>query len=328
MENTSISRKLIAERSGVSKRTVTRVLQNDKLVSESTRKKVLQVVEELGYTRNRLAGNLSRNLNSNFVAVLVPDMANYYYLELFDYLTKYLEDYDYIVSIYKIDENNLFRTFDSVLENRVSVIINFGFYPINEEYLKKLNAANIKIIHPGIGVDPVSLKIDYLRAMDDAFRSLTEHGCKNIYFVCGRKEKFAEDGRVRSYLKLMEKYGFGDGESKVYYGDYPQKNAMETGRIVTEKLLYENNADAIFFLNDMMAFGAIHTIQSSGKTIGKDISMIGFDNTKMSMFCDPPLSTVDSQIETEIQRYIGYILDREVPDEGIVAKFIKRSSSV
>ena len=103
---------------------------------------------------------------------------------------------------------------------------------------------------------------------------------------------------------------------------------METGRIVTEKLLYENNADAIFFLNDMMAFGAIHTIQSSGKTIGKDISMIGFDNTKMSMFCDPPLSTVDSQIETEIQRYIGYILDREVPDEGIVAKFIKRSSSV
>ena len=75
----TVSRKLIAERSGVSLRTVTRVLQGDNLVAEGTRQRVLGVVEELGYTRNKLAGNLSRNKNSNFVVVLVPDMSNYYY---------------------------------------------------------------------------------------------------------------------------------------------------------------------------------------------------------------------------------------------------------
>ena len=63
MEKT-IGRKLIAERAGVSMRTVTRVLQGDKLVAEQTRLRVLEVVDELGYTRNKIAGNLSRNKNS------------------------------------------------------------------------------------------------------------------------------------------------------------------------------------------------------------------------------------------------------------------------
>lgn len=184
MEKT-IGRKLIAERAGVSMRTVTRVLQGDKLVAEQTRLRVLEVVDELGYTRNKIAGNLSRNKNSNFVVVLVPDMSNYYYLEIFDYLTKFFEKYDYIVSICRINENNLFKTFDTMLENRVSVIINLGFFPINEEYLKKINSAKIKIIHPGVGTDPVPINIDYSAAMEEAFCSFLGRGLKKFKFVCG-----------------------------------------------------------------------------------------------------------------------------------------------
>ena len=153
MEHMTVSRKLIAERSGVSLRTVTRVLQGDNLVAEGTRQRVLGVVEELGYTRNKLAGNLSRNKNSNFVVVLVPDMSNYYYLEIFDHLTKFFEKSDYIVSVCRINEGNLFKTFDIMLEIRVSVIINLGFFPINEEYLKKM-------LDP-----PVLEELDYIRFM-------------------------------------------------------------------------------------------------------------------------------------------------------------------
>ncbi len=327
-ENISISRKLIAEHSGVSKRTVTRVLQGDKGVAEKTRARVLQVVEELGYTRNKLAGNLSKNMNSNFVAVLVPDLANYYYLELFDCLTKFFEDFDYIVSIYRITEENLFKTFDIMLENRVSVILNLGFFPITEEYLKKVNSANIRIIHPGVGADPVPIHIDYLNAMDEAFRSLLEHGCRKIRFVCGGSKKFAEDGRIRAFLTLLDRYGLEKNENSVIWGNYPKTDAMESGSEAVRQIYRTDDPDAIFFLTDMMAFGAMHTLDAMGKTVGKDVSVIGFDNTKMSRFCIPSLTTIDSSIETEIQRYIDFILDKEVSEEVIVSKFIKRASSV
>ena len=327
MEKT-IGRKLIAERAGVSMRTVTRVLQGDKLVAEQTRLRVLEVVDELGYTRNKIAGNLSRNKNSNFVVVLVPDMSNYYYLEIFDYLTKFFEKYDYIVSICRINENNLFKTFDTMLENRVSVIINLGFFPINEEYLKKINSAKIKIIHPGVGTDPVPINIDYSAAMEEAFCFFLGRGLKKFKFVCGGGKNFLEDGRIHCFLQLLDKYGLEKNENSIIWGDYPASNAMETGETAVKKIYQTEEPDVIFFLTDAMAFGGMQFLTKIGKKIGEDISVIGFDNTLMSKFCVPPLSTIDSSTEIEIQRYITYILDKNLNNDTIVSKFIKRASSV
>ncbi len=328
MEHMTVSRKLIAERSGVSLRTVTRVLQGDNLVAEGTRQRVLGVVEELGYTRNKLAGNLSRNKNSNFVVVLVPDMSNYYYLEIFNHLTKFFEKSDYIVSVCRINEGNLFKTFDIMLENRVSVIINLGFFPINEEYLKKINSAHIKIIHPGVGVDPVPVRINYMGAMDEAFRTFVSRGMKSIKFVCGGGKKFLEDGRLQSFLQLMDKYGLEKDENSIIWGNYPETNAMETGAEAVRRIYEKCEPDAIFFLADAMAFGGMQVLTEMGKTIGKDVSVVGFDNTQMSKFCVPPLSTIDSSTETEIERYIAYILDKNCNNDIIESKFIKRASSV
>lgn len=328
MENTAVSRKVIAEKAAVSLRTVTRVLQGDKLVAEATRQRVLGVVDALGYTRNKIAGNLSRNKNSNFVVVLVPDMTNYYYLEIFNHLTQFLEKHDYIVSICRINNNNLFKTYDMMLENRVSVIINLGFFPINEEYLKKINSANIKIIHPGIGEDPVPIRINYMEAMDEAFRSFQMKGLKKIKFVCGAGKNFLNDSRLICFRALLDRYGLENKEDSIIWGDYPRTNAMDTGRIAVKEIYKQERPDAIFFLTDMMAFGAMQELKDRGLQIGKDVSIIGFDNTQMGKFCVPPLSTIDSSIKTEIQRYITFILGKECNNEVIISKFIKRESSV
>lgn len=324
----TVSRKVIAEKAGVSLRTVTRVLQGDKLVADATRQRVLGVVETLGYTRNKIAGNLSRNKNSNFVVVLVPDMTNYYYLEIFGHLTKFLEKYGYIVSICRIDEGNLFKTYDTMLENRVSVIINLGFFPINEEYLKKVNSANIKIIHPGIGEDPVPIRINYMEAMDVVFRSFVQNGFTKIKFVCGADKSFLNDSRLICFRRLLDRYGLENKEESIVWGEYPRMNAMDTGHEAVKEIYKSERPDAIFFLTDMMAFGAMQELNDRGLRIGKDVSIIGFDNTQMGKFCVPSLSTIDSSIETEIQRYISYILEKDCKNDVIVSKFIKRDSSI
>ena len=287
----------------------------------------MKVIEDLGYTKNTLAGNLSRNKNSNFIAVLVPDMTNYYYLEIFDCLTKKLEKFGYIVSVYRIDRNNLFSTFDTMIENRVSVIINLGFYPITEEYLKKLHSVNIRIIHPGIGEDPVPVRINYFPAMEEAFGCLVGQGRKRIYFLCGMEEKFREDGRIQAFYTLLERYREQGVDGKVVWGDYPTENAMETGKTFAKGLTSDEVPDAVFFLNDMMAFGAMSPLQSMGVKIGTDVALIGFDNTKMGQFLYPSLSTVDSYTENEIQRYTDYILEKDVDiNNMIISRFIKRRS--
>ena len=97
-----LSRKEIALRAGVSKTTVTRVLAGDETVLPENRKKIMQVVEDSGYTRNVLASNLAKNKRSTAVAMLVPDMTNYYYMQMFNEMVSCARKYGYTISIYSI----------------------------------------------------------------------------------------------------------------------------------------------------------------------------------------------------------------------------------
>ena len=136
-----------------------------------------------------------------------------------------------------------------------------------------------------------------------------------------------EDGRIRCFLQLLDKYGLEKNENSIIWGDYPASNAMETGETAVKKIYQTEEPDVIFFLTDAMAFGGMQFLTKIGKKIGEDISVIGFDNTLMSKFCVPPLSTIDSSTEIEIQRYITYILDKNLSNDTIISKFIKRASS-
>lgn len=321
------SRRLIAEKAGVSKTTVTRVLAGFSSVSEETRNRVLAVIDEFGYTQNKLAGNLVRNLNSNFVAMLVPDMTNYYYLEMFDRMVSILENLEYTVSIYKVSESNLKRMVDKIVENRASVIINLAFTPLDEADLKKIQSANIKIVHPGISEDPVKIKSDYLPAMKEAFDSLIDAGCKKIYFLCGTGRRFLEDGRLQVFLSLMRERGI-DGESRIVWGNYPEESAINEGyRLMLEMVRDIPDLDAVFCLNDMMALGAIKAVREAGKKVGKDVSVIGFDNIKLGEFSIPSLSTIDSNIELEAQFYVDYILGKKGKDPETQSVYIPRAST-
>lgn len=104
-----LSRKEIALRAGVSKTTVTRVLAGDETVLPENRKKIMQVVEDSGYTRNVLASNLAKNKRSTAVAMLVPDMTNYYYMQMFNEMVSCARKYGYTISIYSISTDRSTR---------------------------------------------------------------------------------------------------------------------------------------------------------------------------------------------------------------------------
>ena len=327
-----VSRKSIAEIAGVSKTTVTRVLNGSASVSEKTRQKILSVISECGYTHNKLAVNISSNKNCNFIAMLVPDMSNYYYLEMFNRMVTELEDYDYTISIYRVNKNNLANVLDKVIQNRVAAIINLAFEPMSEADLKKIRCANIKVIHPGIGDDPVKIKINYRPAMEKAFADLKENSADGLYFICGAGKSFAADKRLVTYLDLMRENGFGPAEDTIIWGDYPKISAMDAGYIACSVLIEKKEKiGGLFCLNDMMALGAVKALRDRGIKAGKDVKVVGFDNILLGQYSVPELSTVDSNIDTEAKRYVDHILgetDKKSSGETVIESvYVRRDSS-
>lgn len=320
-------RKLIAERAGVSKTTVTRVLSGNASVSEKTQKKVMNVIEELGYTQNKLAINLSRNKNSNFIAMLVPDMTNYYYLQMFDTITRLLDGTDYTISVYRVTEQNWTHMLDQMLKYRVAAVINMLFYPVPTEYMKKFDCARIKVIHPDIPNDLVRLRFDYAPAIREAFESMRRAGRKNFYFLCGMNDEYIVDGRIVCYLELMREIGVSKPEETVLWGDYPHVSALQAGYDLIKRLHdCGGDADALFCMTDMTAFGAIKALRELGKEPGRDVSVVGFDNILLGEYSQPTLSTIDSFLEEEARRYVDFIFDREYATDLIVSKYIERGS--
>ena len=324
----NISRKSVAEIAGVSKTTVTRVLNGSELVSEETRKKILDVIAELGYTPNKLAINVSSNKNSNFVAMLVPDMSNYYYLEMFNRMVTAFEDCDYTISIYLVNENNFSKILDKIIQNRLSTIINLAFTPFTEEYLKKAACANIKIIHPGINEDPVKINIDYSAAIRQAFDLMKARGVCNFKFLCGTDKRFLDDKRISSYISILKECGEKTPEDTLIWGNYPDNPALAEGYEAIKKLTESGEkVEGLFCLNDMMALGAMKALREKGYKVGENVFVVGFDNISLGQFSVPALTTIDSFIDVEARQYAKYILGKGGKPKNIVSSLITRNSA-
>ena len=324
--DTNAGRKRIAEKAGVSKTTVTRVLSGNASVSEKTKEKVLRVIDELGYTHNKLAINLSRNRNNNFIAMLVPDMTNYYYLQMFDTIMRLLDGTDYTISVYHVTEQNMPQMLDHILAYRVGAVINMSLSPLPSAYLKKLRCANIKVIHPNKEEDPVQLTLDYAAAMRQAFDGMWQAGRRDFRFICGADDRYIVDRRIATFLRLLDAYGIADGKDTLVWGEYPLVSALQAGYDGMKKLADER-VDAVFCLNDMMALGAIKALREAGKEAGRDVSVVGFDNILLGEYSQPRLSTVDSFVEEEARRYVDYIFERETQNCSIVSQYVERDSA-
>ena len=149
-EFSMIGRREIAKLAGVSTTTVTRVLSKKGSVSPETEERVHSVIRQTGYTPNNLASNLSRNNRSNIIVLLVPDMTNYYYMEMFDAMMKAARNFRAIISIYSLSATNANEVVEEVVANRVSGIVNMGLVPLTHDCLRRVDSAGIKFIHSGI----------------------------------------------------------------------------------------------------------------------------------------------------------------------------------
>lgn len=309
-----MSIKDIAKIAGVGIGTVSRVINNHPDVSDKTRAKVLKVIDENNYVPNNSARFLKMS-NTKNIGVLVRGVFNPFFSEIIDIIRKRLTKEGYFIILQQNDcenekkEINAVKSF--VKDNKLRGLISLGarIDNIDNEVFKDLGAP---IIFASAGtiynknIDSFStVTIDNEKAAYEATEYLIKKGHKNIAIILGdRSDKSIGYQRFKGYLKALLDNDVKFSNENVIYGMFSCEKSYEEIKSLLE---VNKNITAIFSISDIMSIGAAKAIVENNITVGRDISILGFDGMDIAKFYNPSLSTM-SQPKGEIAEYTADLM--------------------
>lgn len=283
----------VAELVQVSKMSVSRVLNGQPGVSARTRQRIVEAIEQLGYVPE--AASVKNRLGSKLVALLIPDITTTYMGEILRGVSGAAERLHYGLMLYtQGGESNIRRTayYLSLLGNSmvdgVLMVVPHD-YPVIVRDLKEHNHPYVIIDHHSQSGDEPSVTATNRKGVLDAIRHLLALGHKRVGFITGRMDITCSLDRLQGYRDGLSEVGLPFDPALVREGDFLQP----TGFKQTQSLLQiEDPPTAIVTSNDVMAFGAMDAVKAAKLTIGRDISIVGFDDIFMASQTYPPLTTV------------------------------------
>jgi len=289
----------VAEFAQVSKMSVSRVFNNKPGVAEDTRQRIFDAIEQLGYEPT--PDTSSSGNDFRLIGVLVPDISNFFFGEILNGVSKTAEKLNYGLVLYTQGlENNPQRNshFISLVNTKlidgVLLLIPRG-YELFDNFLTESNVPHVIIGHQTMVEDEFSITVTNRKGMHEAVRHLLALGHRRIGFITGRMDIKCSHDRLDGYQDGLAEVGLPFEPELVLEGDYQQTSGFQN---TCDLLAMENPPTAILASNDLMAFGAMDAAKTAGLTIGKDISIIGFDDIKLAAQSYPPLTTVRQPMAT------------------------------
>lgn len=280
----------IAEKAGVSIATVSRVFNQSESVSDSTRKKVLEIAEAVGYHPQAYAQGLASRKNNTIMAV-VPVISNYFFMEVLSGIQDKLSDLGYELNIFNVRaEENLFEQVEHVLKKRWAEGYLFISIHLLEAEWRKLIRYNVPITlidEHFEGFDSVS--VDNVQGAYRATKSLIEAGHKNLAMLSALKSSKPIHDRLEGFQKALSEKGLEFCDSMVVSGDTLYRDGFtERGgyEAMVKMLTMDVIPDACFCASDIQAVGALKAMED----IGKKIPIIGYDDIELSEYIG--LSTI------------------------------------
>ncbi|GAB5491171.1 MAG: LacI family DNA-binding transcriptional regulator [Phototrophicaceae bacterium] len=288
----------IGKIAGVSRATVSRVINNHPNISDSVRQRVLEVIEETGYQPNiaarTLASNQSRILGLVIPAILSNVFTNPYYPRLIQGIAQACNEADYTMTLFLFqtpeEEDSFTRRIvrNSLLDG---LIINADY--VRSDLVDQLLRANMPFVQ--IGRPNTDVGIHYVDADNIGGGKLaTQHliklGHNRIGQVATAKNAAGID-RDLGYKLALAEYGIPLDENLIVFADFSESQAYQ----VTQDLL-KQRPTAIFVQSDWMAIGVIRAIQDAGLRIPEDIAIVSFDDLPIATRDKPHLSTIRQPI--------------------------------
>jgi LacI family transcriptional regulator len=282
----------VANSAGVSKSTVSLVLQGSTQVKPETRKLVHTAMKKIGYVYNRSAANL-RSTGTALIGLVINDLTNPFFTEFATSLQMALGSRGYAVVLANTNEDPELQdqVVGAMLEHGVSALILSPAYGDVTNTLSAVKRAGIPLMQVLRQVESETGRFpfiapDYAEGGRAATQYLIETGARNIAFVGGLDGAEVTQERLSGYISAMKDNHL---QPIVKTGE----SSRSFGHEATVRLFKEHPAcDAAVCFNDLVAFGMINACHETQAKIGTEFQIVGFDDIKEASECWPALSTV------------------------------------
>lgn len=284
----------LAKRVGLSRQTVSAVLNDKTWVSEKTRQKVLKAVNELQYTPNQHAVTL-RGKASKLIGVVLRDISNPFYTQLALGVESVARANNYGILYYNTLENHTYEVeaIRSLTSYRVSgIIISPLAIGVDHSHLQSTIANETPLVSIDDIPDVHCLSVSFAneKASFEATSYLISMGHKKIAFIKGPKTASSGEDRLRGFLDCMEKNKLNVPPSYIISGDLSND---EAGKEI-KMLISAKNAPptAILCFSDMIALSVYKAAHDLKLKIPENISVVGFDDIEIASVLGPALTTM------------------------------------
>ena len=299
----------VAHAAGVSKSTVSLVLQASPLVKPETAAAVRRAMAEVGYVYNRAAANLRRN-RAGLIGLVINDLRNPFFTEFATsaQMAFYGRGYATVIANTDEDAGLQAQVVGSMIEHGVSALMISPAYGAVQPTFDAIALARIPTMQVLRNVDPRTglfpfTSLDYARGGRLATQHLVAGGARHIAFVGGFDGVPITLERMSGYREVMEAAGLVPfalhGRPSRAFG---REAAQRLGRDHPE-------IEAALCFNDLVALGMISGMAELGRKVGRDFRLVGFDDIEECAQVWPQLSSVRCDIAGFARHAAGTMLD-------------------
>jgi len=301
----------IARRAKVSTATVSRTINRVSTVDPQLAKRVWKVVDELGYYPNTLARALVSG-RSRIFGLVVSEITNPFFPEIVQAFEDIAVQHNYEILLTSTVHNpkRMEIAVRRMIERRVDgvAILTFG---MEDSLVEDLRFRKVPLVFVDVGphVPGVSnIRINYQHGIRQAVQHLAALKHTRIAFVAGPSTLKSAMARKAAFEVAMHEMGLDVPPEMIVEGDHRMEGGM---RALVQLARLPQRPTAILCSNDMTAVGVMREAYECGIVIPRDLSLVGFDDIRLSQFTTPPLTTVQMS-QTLLAEYAFQALRRAV----------------
>jgi LacI family transcriptional regulator len=315
----------IAKRLSVSKVTVSKALRGHPDISRETAKKVKKVAEELGYTPNFAARNLSSRKSST-IGVVVPKIAHFFFSSVIEsiYDTAFHNNYDIALTVSQEDPEREKKHIDTLLAMRVDgIIVSITEHTKDKAVFDKVLDRGVPIVFMDRVLEikgTSQVTVDDRGGAFSAVEQAIRNGYRKIAHLGGYKEINIGKERYAGFAEAMKQYGLPVNPDWVSLNGFGEDSGYEGFM----KIYRSGNMPEFFFaVTSPVAFGIYDAAAEVGLKIPDDIDLICFGNSAIGRFIKPELSYVNQPTDSLGKTAVELMLEHLREDDDYKPKRIQ-----
>jgi DNA-binding LacI/PurR family transcriptional regulator len=300
----------VAAAAGVSRSTVSRVVNGSTAVSPEALESVRRAIADLNYVPNRAARSLASR-QTHAIALIVPEdttrfFGDPFFAAIVSGISARLTRSDYVLNLFIASDDPGDKTMSYVRSGAVDGAIVVSHHT-SDTFVDRI-AGSVPVVYGGRPVRQRErdyyVDVDNVRGGTDATRRLIERGRHRIATITGPLDMPAGVDRLRGYREALAAHGLP--EEAIEDGDFTEEGGAAAMRRILEK---GERPDAIFIASDLMARGALAVLAGEGIRVPEDVAIVGFDDSPVATTVEPQLTTMRQPTFTQGERMASVLLD-------------------